>query len=106
VDKQFHGILQYRNIRTGEYFAQSAHDSAKVMERMAVKTKQETVSMHSITILTLIFLPGTFLAVCRASCAPPPPCSSFTTPYTNPYLSLPYNLPLLAWLILTRSALL
>src|SRR5687768_8944901 len=39
------------------------------MERMAIKTKQETVSMHSITILTLIFLPGTFLAVCRA---PPP----------------------------------
>lgn len=63
TEDQFHGILQYRNIRTGEYFAQSAHDSAKVMERMAVKTKQETVSMHSITILTLVFLPGTFLAV-------------------------------------------
>ena len=63
TEAQFHGILQYRNIRTGEYFAQSAHDSAKVMERMAVKTKQETVSMHSITILTLVFLPGTFLAV-------------------------------------------
>ncbi|KAK3320295.1 hypothetical protein B0T19DRAFT_434228 [Cercophora scortea] len=59
---QFQGILQYKNIRTGEYFAQSAHDSAKVMEQMAVKTKQETVSMHSITILTLVFLPGTFLA--------------------------------------------
>lgn len=60
---QFHGILQYRNIKTSEYFAQSAHDSTKVMEHMAIKTKQETVSMHSITILTLVFLPGTFLAV-------------------------------------------
>lgn len=64
---KFQAILQYRNIRTGEYFAQSAHDSAKVMEMIAVKTKQETVSMHSITILTLVFLPGTFLAV---SCLP------------------------------------
>lgn len=63
---KFYGILQYRNTKTSEYFAQSAHDSSKLMEHMAIKTKQETVSMHSITILTLVFLPGTFLAVSKS----------------------------------------
>lgn len=33
------------------------------MHKIAVKTEQETVSMHVITVFTLIFLPGTFLAV-------------------------------------------
>lgn len=33
------------------------------MHTIAEKTEQETVSMHVITIFTLIFLPGTFLAV-------------------------------------------
>lgn len=33
------------------------------MHEIAVKTKQETLSMHVITIFTLIFLPGTFIAV-------------------------------------------
>jgi hypothetical protein len=33
------------------------------MHTIAVKTEQETVSMHVITIFTLIFLPGTFIAV-------------------------------------------
>lgn len=33
------------------------------MHEIAVKTEQETVSMHVITVFTLIFLPGTFLAV-------------------------------------------
>ena len=33
------------------------------MHGIAVRTEQETVSMHVITIFTLIFLPGTFIAV-------------------------------------------
>jgi hypothetical protein len=33
------------------------------MHEIAVKTKQETLSMHVITVFTLIFLPGTFIAV-------------------------------------------
>ncbi|KAK4140569.1 uncharacterized protein C8A04DRAFT_14831 [Dichotomopilus funicola] len=33
------------------------------MREIAIKTKQETLSMHVITIFTLIFLPGTFIAV-------------------------------------------
>lgn len=33
------------------------------MHSIAIKTEHETVSMHVITIFTLIFLPGTFVAV-------------------------------------------
>jgi hypothetical protein len=33
------------------------------MHTIAVKTEHETVSMHVITVFTLIFLPGTFVAV-------------------------------------------
>jgi hypothetical protein len=33
------------------------------MHEITIKTKQETLSMHVITIFTLIFLPGTFIAV-------------------------------------------
>lgn len=41
----------------------SAEVSAKRMETIGYKTAQETASMHIITIVTLIFLPGTFVAV-------------------------------------------
>jgi hypothetical protein len=34
------------------------------MKSLAQKTKQETVSIHIITIVTLLFLPGTFISVC------------------------------------------
>lgn len=33
------------------------------MEKIAYKTEQETISMHVITFVALIFLPGTFVAV-------------------------------------------
>jgi len=63
-------MLQYANMLSAENFARSAEASAKVMSdwtiRMhdiAEKTEQDTVSMHVITIVTLIFLPGTFTAV-------------------------------------------
>jgi Mg2+ and Co2+ transporter CorA len=39
-----------------EAMTESMHD-------LAVKTKQETVSMKIITLVTLFFLPGTFIAV-------------------------------------------
>ncbi|RYP21567.1 hypothetical protein DL765_002203 [Monosporascus sp. GIB2] len=66
----FDAALHYKSARTSEYFAHSAKVSSHRMEewtvkmhRIAVKTEQETISMHVITIFTLIFLPGTFLAV-------------------------------------------
>lgn len=33
------------------------------MEDIAHRTKQETTSMHIITFVTMVFLPGTFVAV-------------------------------------------
>jgi hypothetical protein len=35
------------------------------MHKIAHKTKQETVSMRIITLVTLFFLPGTFISVRR-----------------------------------------
>lgn len=65
----FDAVLQYKSAKTSEFFAKSAKDSSERMEdwtvkmhTIAVKTEQETVSMHVITVFTLIFLPGTFLA--------------------------------------------
>jgi hypothetical protein len=50
--------------------AERAHQSAVKMEGMtgkmheiAIKTQQETVSMRIITLVTLFFLPGTFISV-------------------------------------------
>ncbi|KAI1386686.1 uncharacterized protein F4822DRAFT_410936 [Hypoxylon trugodes] len=66
----FTTLLQYKSEKVSEYFAKSAKTSSDKMELMtakmhdiAVRTEQETVSMHVITIFTLIFLPGTFIAV-------------------------------------------
>ena len=57
-------------MRTSEKFAKAAHESARTMEAwterthdIAEKTERQTVSMHVITFLTLIFLPGTFVSV-------------------------------------------
>jgi hypothetical protein len=38
-------------------------DMTDSMHKIAVKTKQETVSMRIITLVTLFFLPGTFTSV-------------------------------------------
>jgi len=57
-------------MRMGQHFAKSAQVSSRTMEtltekmhRIATKTEQETISMHVITVFTLIFLPGTFVCV-------------------------------------------
>ncbi|KAL7627709.1 hypothetical protein AAE478_001903 [Parahypoxylon ruwenzoriense] len=66
----FATVLQFKSEKVSEFFAKSANTSSDRMEAMtrkmhkiAVRTEQETVSMHVITIFTLIFLPGTFIAV-------------------------------------------
>ena len=41
----------------------TAQQSATQMQDIANKTKLETASMHVITVVTLIFLPATFVAV-------------------------------------------
>ncbi|KAK2616532.1 hypothetical protein QQS21_000575 [Conoideocrella luteorostrata] len=66
----FTGVLQYQSMQTGEFFAKSADTSAARMEEWTIKmhdiaarTEQETVAMSVITFFTLVFLPGTFVAV-------------------------------------------
>jgi len=73
-EEMFQGILQYGNMRVGEHYARSAESSARTMqewtERMhdiAAETEHETVSMHGITVLTMIFLPGTFVSTLFSS---------------------------------------
>jgi hypothetical protein len=63
-----YGILQYRSMRASQFSAEKAQRSANSMELVthsmhdiAQKTKQETVSMRIITLVTLFFLPGTFI---------------------------------------------
>lgn len=50
-------------MRMGEAYALMAKASTDKMEDLTRKTKHETVSMHVITILTLFFLPATFVSV-------------------------------------------
>lgn len=67
---KLYGILQYRSMRASQFFAEKAQRSTDNMELVthsmhdiAQKTKQETVSMRIITLVTLFFLPGTFIGV-------------------------------------------
>ncbi|KAH8726020.1 hypothetical protein GQ44DRAFT_680205 [Phaeosphaeriaceae sp. PMI808] len=64
-----HGILQFRNMEASESFAKKAQISSDSMEtitirmhEIAIKNRQEAVSMRIITLVTLFFLPGTFVA--------------------------------------------
>jgi Mg2+ and Co2+ transporter CorA len=57
-------------MEASKMLAEKAQQSAAKMEVMtekmhdiAIKTKQETVSMRIITLVTLFFLPGTFISV-------------------------------------------
>ena len=38
-------------------------DMTKDMNKLALQTKEETVSMKIITLVTLFYLPGTFISV-------------------------------------------
>ena len=69
-DLQFESLSQHTSIQTSKAFQLVAQTSSNEMTQwtlkmheIAVKTKQETLSMHVITVFTLIFLPGTFVAV-------------------------------------------
>ena len=50
-------------MQANRVLAEKASATAKNMEDIAVKTKLETVSMRIITLVTLFFLPGTFISV-------------------------------------------
>lgn len=61
-------------MRLGEFFSKQSQMlamqnkiSTDSMHVMSIKSRREAVSMHVITIWTLIFLPGTFVAVSNIS---------------------------------------
>jgi len=71
--------MEWRSTEAIKMISKQCHTSTEHMESMtvemrelAVKTKQETVSMRIITLVTLFFLPGTFISVSqrprRGSC--------------------------------------
>jgi histone acetyltransferase (RNA polymerase elongator complex component) len=57
-------------MEANKFFTREAAASTRKMEHMteemnsiAKRTKQQSVSMHVITVVTLLFLPGTFISV-------------------------------------------
>ncbi|KAG9228899.1 hypothetical protein BJ875DRAFT_217146 [Amylocarpus encephaloides] len=64
-----YGILQFQSMEASKSIAGRSQESTEHMEAMtkdmhvlALRTKQETVSMRIITLVTLFFLPGTFIS--------------------------------------------
>lgn len=58
-----YGILEYQNVEASKDLAVNAQYSANHMEYMTQEMKQEAVFMRIITLVTLFFLPGTFVSV-------------------------------------------
>ncbi|KAK4040357.1 hypothetical protein C8A01DRAFT_15750 [Parachaetomium inaequale] len=59
----YENLLQLRSLQVSRVFAEHGHKSAINMENIARRTERETVSMHTVTVVTLLFLPATFLGV-------------------------------------------
>ncbi len=62
---QLHSILDYQNTQANRHSTKSMYTMTEDMNDIARKTKIETVSMKVITLVTLFFLPGTFISVGR-----------------------------------------
>ncbi|TEA14979.1 hypothetical protein C8034_v002825 [Colletotrichum sidae] len=55
-------ILQQRSNHISNTFSDTAYESTMQVKNIADKTARQTASMHVITVVTLIFLPATFVA--------------------------------------------
>lgn len=62
---QLHSILEFQNTETNKQSTRNMMSMTEDMNDIARKTKIETVSMKVITVVTLFFLPGTFISVCE-----------------------------------------
>ncbi|KAF6229253.1 hypothetical protein HO133_007369 [Letharia lupina] len=81
-----HSILDYQNTQANKYSTKSMFTMTEDMNDIARKTKVETVSMKVITLVTLFFLPGTFISTLMST-------EIFQSDYTgrgmpNPYANL------------------
>lgn len=61
--KQLYGILDYRNVEASKELAGKAQCSADHVEYMTQQMKKEAILVRIITLVTLVFLPGTFVSV-------------------------------------------
>ncbi|KAH6662626.1 hypothetical protein F5X68DRAFT_161634 [Plectosphaerella plurivora] len=67
ASEMYNRLFQVVNTRTAEYFAIASQNSTELMQEWTEQMHQKTMSMHIITIFTLIFLPGTFVATMFSS---------------------------------------
>ncbi|KAI1176694.1 hypothetical protein F4777DRAFT_545639 [Nemania sp. FL0916] len=59
----FDAITQLRNTELNRRASKRMEEMTENMHELTAQTKKDTSSMHFITFLTLVFLPGTFVAV-------------------------------------------
>ena len=62
---QLHSIVEYQNTEINKVSTKNMISMTEDMNDIARRTKIETVSMKVITVVTLFFLPGTFISVCE-----------------------------------------
>jgi hypothetical protein len=62
---QLNDILNYNSLEISKRSTISTEKMTHKMELLTVKTVQETVMMRVIAVVTVIFLPGTFISVSR-----------------------------------------
>ncbi|KAI4256438.1 MAG: hypothetical protein L6R42_006224 [Xanthoria sp. 1 TBL-2021] len=107
-----HSILDYQNTQANKSSTHSMVMMTEDMNDIARKTKIETVSMKVITLVTLFFLPGTFISVGRIFLSTLMSTDVFGLDYTgraqeNPYTRLsPWQIYLALSLPLTAVTLL
>ncbi|KAF2971303.1 hypothetical protein GQX73_g2224 [Xylaria multiplex] len=58
----FNAITQLRNIELNRRASKRMEEMTEDMHELTIQTKKDTSSMHFITFVTLVFLPGTFVA--------------------------------------------
>ncbi|KAJ3567611.1 hypothetical protein NPX13_g6708 [Xylaria arbuscula] len=58
----FDAITQLRNIELNRRASKRMEEMTEDMHELTIQTKRDTSSMHVITFVTLVFLPGTFVA--------------------------------------------
>ena len=79
---QLHSILEYQNTQTNKKSTKNMMSMTEDMNDIARKTKIETVSMKVITVVTLFFLPGTFISVCVIFFVSKPTFGAYYDPLT------------------------
>jgi hypothetical protein len=60
---QFDRLLRVQDLKANRVHAEHGRESSLTMQDIAHRTEQETFSMRVLTVVALVFLPPTFVAV-------------------------------------------